>query len=282
MGKEIVEQFAATGVKVAVLDCRTPLVAESVPFVRYFQCDVSDPAQVREQHLQIKQSLGKPTVLVNNAGVATGKPLQQLSFADVDRVLKVNLLLSFYTIMVFLPDMVDMKRGYVINIGSTLGYMSPAALSSYGASKAGLVALHELLTYELGPPLRNSSGVKTLLVCPGQMKTAMFTGVDTPNSLLAPELEPLYVARKIIDALELGRRGELKFPFYGHILPVFRAMPWPVAELARNFSGIDQSMRSFRENVKESVLKLGSSRNTSEIASVAAVSPKKPSSAVTI
>lgn len=281
LGKAITIEFASIGAKIAVLDTQVPCERESVSSVRYFKCDVSDSHQIESQYDTIKSQMGKPTVLINNAGVATGKPVEQLTFDEIDRVIKVNLISSFYTVKVFLPDMLRNRRGYVVNIGSTLAYMSPSQLSTYGASKAGLVALHESLTYELGPPLHNQSGVKTLLICPGQMKTAMFNGVHTPSLLLAPELEPQYVAKKIVEALLLGRRGELKFPFYGNLLPIFRAMPWPVAELARNISGMDKSMKTFRESMKVSVSRIVSKEN-SQNGSIISSLVNSPISAVTI
>lgn len=269
LGKEIVSQIVAGGTKVAVLDIRKPTNDEMIPSVIYYQCDVSKPEEIASKHERIVAELGKVTVLINNAGIANGKSILELEFADIETIIRVNLLLSFYTMKVFLPDMLHMGRGYIVTVGSVLGYMSPARLSAYGASKSGLIALHESVTYELGPPLINPHGVKTLLVCPGQMKTDLFHGVLTPSSLLAPELEPKYVAAKIVKALELGRRGEIRLPFYGNFLPVFRAAPWPLTELARYLSGMDNSVRTFRKSVSRMV-----SRDPSAVNS-ARLSPRK-------
>ncbi|EMG47359.1 hypothetical protein G210_2322 [Candida maltosa Xu316] len=127
--------------------------------------------------------------------------------------------------------------------------MSPARLSAYGASKSGLIALHESLTYELGPPSLNPHGIKTLLVCPGQLKTGMFQGVETPSTMFAPELDPKFVAAYVVNAIEQGRCGEIKLPLYGKFIPMFRAFPWPIVEITRKFSGIDQSMSQFKSKL---------------------------------
>ena len=74
----------------------------------------------------------------------------------------------------------------------------------------------------------------------------MFNGVSTPNSILAPELDPHYLAKFVLSSVQLGRRGEIKLPFYGNFLPIFRALPWQVTERVRNYSGIDSSMNSFK------------------------------------
>lgn len=245
LGRELTILFASIDSKVAVMDLRVPLNETAVPGVHYFNCDVGNPEEVLECYKRICNLVGDPTVLINNAAITNGKNILTLTYLEIEDILRVNLLLSFYTIKTFLPSMLRQRRGYIVTIGSVLGYMSPAQLSAYGASKAGLVALHELLTYELGPPSLCVTGVKTLLICPGKIKTSMFDGVYTHWWLLAPELEPKKVARSILEALQHGRRGEIKLPFYGNLLPVFRALPWPVAELARHFSGMDKSMRSY-------------------------------------
>lgn len=71
----------------------------------------------------------------------------------------------------------------------------------------------------------------------------MFSSVQTPSQLLAPQLEPNYVANVIFQAVELGQRGEIKIPLYGKFLPLFRALPWRVTELVRYYSGMDASMK---------------------------------------
>ncbi|KAI3405135.2 hypothetical protein KGF56_002091 [Candida oxycetoniae] len=249
LGREIVLQLASREAKVVVLDLIIPADKDKVPGVVYFKCDVSNRQQVLDAQREINRDVGVVTVLINNAGIATGKTVLDLSFQEIERTIQINLISSFYTIKAFLPSMMLMKRGYIVTIASILGYMSPARLSAYGASKSGLIALHESLTYELGPPSLNPHGVKTLLICPGQLKTGMFTGVKTPSTILAPELDPKFVAAYVVSAIEQGRRGEIKLPLYGKFIPLVRAFPWPLVELTRKLSGIDQSMVNFKNKL---------------------------------
>lgn len=261
LGKEIVQRLVSKKARVVVLDVTVPVKEEQLENVSYYKCDVSDRRQILQCQKKIKEEVGVVTILINNAGITTGKTLLDLSYDEIERTIQINLMSSFYTIKTFLPDMLHMQRGYIVTIASVLGYMSPARLSAYGASKSGLIALHESLTYELGPPSINPKGIKTLLICPGQLKTGMFTGVKTPSSLLAPELEPKYVADSVLSAIELGRRGEIKLPFYGNFLPLFRAVPWPIVEVARYYSGIDRSMKTFK-NTFRTISKVASKANS--------------------
>lgn len=245
LGKEIAELFHSTGAKVVIFDINIPDILDPnyIPDVHYFECDVSNKNQIREQANVVFKAIGTVTILINNAGIVNGDTLLQLSFEQIEKTVQVNLLSSFYTIKTFLPKMLDIKRGYIITIASTLGYMSPARLSAYGASKSGLIALHESLTYELGSPSFNTTGVKTLLVCPGQLKTKMFDGVKIPSTILAPALEPKQVADEILKAVKLGKRGEMKLSFHGNFLFFFRSAPWPLVAISRYWSGIDNGMK---------------------------------------
>lgn len=247
LGREITKLFIHANAKVVVFDIVVPEPdSDDYVFgVHYYKCDVSNRKEITQNAEIVKQEVGPVTILINNAGITSGKTVLDLSFDEIENTLAVNLLSNFYTTKLFLPGMLELKRGYIVTIGSILGYMSPARLSVYGASKSGLIAFHESLTYELGPPSFNNTGVKTLLICPGQMKTTMFNGVKTPSSLLAPELDPKVVAKVVFDSVSLGRRGEIKIPFYGNILPIMRAFPWPITQSVRYFSGMDASMKRF-------------------------------------
>lgn len=245
LGKEISKKFSLQGATVIVIDLVIPPESKRIQRVQYYSCDVSDKSQILATQKKIKQDFGVVTILINNAAIASGKSLINLSYDEIDKTIQVNLLSSFYTIKTFLPDMIELHRGYIVTIASVLGYMSPAKLSAYGASKSGLISLHESLTYEIGPPSVFPNGVKTLLICPGQLKTTMFRGVKTPSSIFAPELDPEHVANVIFQAINKGKIGEIKLPFYGNFLPIFRSIPWPIVEIARKLSGIDKSMEKF-------------------------------------
>ncbi|CAH2353706.1 uncharacterized oxidoreductase Tda5p [[Candida] railenensis] len=269
LGKEIARVFSESGAVTVVLDITIPPVSDQLPNVKYYLCDVSNCNQIIEIGEVITREVGIVSILVNNAGISHGKSLLDLNYDEIEKTIRVNLLSSFYTIKVFLPNMLKQKRGYIVTVASVLGYMSPARLSDYGASKSGLIALHESLTYELGPPSLSPNGIKTLLICPGQLKTNMFSSIQSPSSLFAPELEPSFVAKKLINALELGRRGEIKIPFYGNFMPVMRAIPWPAVEFLRDISGMDESMKKFKSYTsKLSGISDQGSKNQSEANSI--------------
>lgn len=256
LGKELVARLRHQDIKVAVLDIQEIPVFDRVEGAHYFKCDVSKVEDLKRCRKMIKSDLGSPTVLINNAAIAIGKNILDLTFEEVDRIIRVNLMLHFYSTKVFLPDMMTQHRGYIVTVASVLGLVSPAQFAAYSASKVGLFAFHESLTYELGPPLKSRYGVKTLLLCPGHSRNSIFLNFLTPLVFLSLELDPAMVALFLIDALRLGRRGEIRIPLYARFLPVLRAFPWPITEAARNSFNLQHSGRLFRSRNRIYLLSL--------------------------
>lgn len=242
LGKEIVLQLLNRGYPhIIVFDIN---IKNKLKFndVHYYECDVSDFYEIAKIQDQIKLDVGIVTCIINNAGIMIGKPLIEMTNVEIDKLININLVSNFYINKLFLPDMIKIRKGYIITIASVLGYMSPANLTVYGASKSGLIAMHEVLTNELS---FNSNNIKTLLICSGQLKTEMFKDVKTPSNILAPEIQPSYLASKIIEFCEVGKRGDYKIPLYGNFLPIFRSLPWPVTKIARIISGMDHTMNEY-------------------------------------
>lgn len=267
LGLEIVQQFQLLNIKTFILDIVPPpqmvfgnCEIKSNTNVFYYPCDISNPKEIAELHKKIKLQHGNVTILINNAGITSGYRLQELSDKVIEKTIQVNYVSAFYTIQEFLPDMVSMSRGYIVNVASVLGFMSPARLTAYGASKGGLISLHEALVNELyqikrtrpQDSLHNLSPrskipIKALLVCPGKIKTPLFQAIQTPSSVMAPDLDPSYLASEIIKAIECNRTGILRLPYYVNIITLFKGLSWPYVRLFRYLSGIDGAMERFHE-----------------------------------
>ncbi|KAL0256212.1 hypothetical protein SLS55_008604 [Diplodia seriata] len=191
--------------------------------------------------------LGTPTVLINNAGVVNGKPLLDLSPAEVERNFRVNLLAHFNTLQTFLPGMLNAPDGgTIVTVSSVLGKVGAACLSDYTAAKAGLIAMHNSLLAELkqssNPGAKN---IKTVLVTPGQLGTQLFGDLATPSGFLAPIVEPVQVAQAIIKMIDAGEGGEISFPLYARWMEWMNVLPSGLQWVIRGASGVDDAMRNF-------------------------------------
>ncbi|KAI8634452.1 hypothetical protein F5Y19DRAFT_413497 [Xylariaceae sp. FL1651] len=241
LGLLIAEVYGMRGATVAVLDTK-PLESTDARGITYYQCDVTDKAQIARVAAEIERDLGTPTVLINNAAVVIGKKLLDMEANEVDKSLRTNLLSHFYTIKTFLPGMINNETGgTIVTLSSVIGHIGAAQLSDYAAAKAGVTALHKSLAAEL----QEYPEIKMILVTPGQFSTPLFYGVQTPNSFIAPVVEPIEVAKEIIKAIDMGLSDHIGMPLYARWIDWYNVLPVGLQKIARRMSGIDRSMKTF-------------------------------------
>ncbi len=162
--------------------------------------DVSEAASVREAVAATVAQLGGLDILVNNAGTTATKPLLELTEADWDSVLDVNLKGCFLMAQEAARAMVQAGRGgAIVNVASILGFRVAAQLAPYIASKAGLVRLSQAMALELA---RHRIRVNAL--CPGYIET------DINQAFFATPPGEALVKR--IPQRRLGRKEELDGP----------------------------------------------------------------------
>ena len=203
--------------------------------------DVGDPDAVLEAAERLAASFGRVDVLINNAGVVSGKRLTDLSPEEVQRTLRVNTAALFWTSRAFLPAMIEAGDGHVVTMASAGGLVGVSGLSDYCASKFGAVGFHESLRAELR---RTAPGVGTSLICPFFVGTGMFAGVRTRFPFLLPILEPERVAAAVIRAVEKNR-AVVVLPWFVHSLKLLRLLPARWLDPIASFFGIHVAMDTF-------------------------------------
>jgi 3-oxoacyl-[acyl-carrier protein] reductase len=131
--------------------------------------DVADSAAVGRMVREIEQQLGAIDILVNNAGISLVRGLDELTEADFDRVLAVNLKSAFLCTQAVLPGMRARRWGRIINM-SSIGARVGASTSSvaYAAAKAGLEGLTRAYALRLA-----AEGITVNAIAPGLIDTEM-------------------------------------------------------------------------------------------------------------
>ncbi|MGW8312570.1 MAG: SDR family oxidoreductase [Desulfuromonadales bacterium] len=158
IGRATCEAFLLAGGKVWLADCDAEAGAEccadlsKLGQIEFVLTDVSDPLSVESLHRRVADD-GGLDLLVNNAAVMQRRPLEELSPAEWQRVLDVNLTGPFLCSRSF-AALLRVRRGSIVNIASTRALMSEPHTESYAAAKGGLVALTHALALSLGPEVR--------------------------------------------------------------------------------------------------------------------------------
>ncbi len=207
------------------------------------RCDVTRLDELEALRDRVAEAFGRCDVLVNNAGIPGGGWFEEVDLPRLERVIEVNLLGLVRATKLFLPLMLERRRGHVVNIASLAGRFATPGGAIYGATKHGVVAFSEALYHELGP-----SGILVTSVNPGFSATEGFRGGP---SLV--NLDPDRVARLIVDVVRRGRGPEVSIPRALSALQAFRVLTpplyrWGVDRITRRSSPLRSTRRDPRSS----------------------------------
>lgn len=180
IGFEIVQGFAAAGARVALADVNYEDALRAAEKLSGAGCtalayaaDVSDETQVRKMISSVLQEWGRIDVLVNNAGICPMTPMDEITVAEWDRVLAINLKGTFLCSQAVVGAMRAQGSGKIINIASSAGQMGGIAVGvHYSASKAGILGLTKSLARILAPEIQVNA------VSPGTTESEMTRSWD--------------------------------------------------------------------------------------------------------
>jgi len=145
------------------------------------RADVSLATEVADMVAVIEADLGQVDILVNNAGIVSAKPLPEISEADWDEMLAVNLKSAFLVIQRVLPGMRARRWGRIINLSSVAAQTGGVTGPHYAASKAGLLGLTHSYARQLV-----KEGITVNAIAPALIETEMVTGNLNVTPLMIP------------------------------------------------------------------------------------------------
>jgi NAD(P)-dependent dehydrogenase (short-subunit alcohol dehydrogenase family) len=203
LGRVIAGALAEAGADVVIAsrtlsDCRTAAeeIATATGRAAHARAvDVSVAAEVERLAADIEGELGPVDILVNNAGINIRGSIQELSEADWDAVIAINLKGPFLCARAFGPRMCERGWGRVINLGSILSVVAIPGRAPYASSKAGVLNLTRVLALEWA-----TRGVTVNAICPGPFAT------DMNKQLLSDPAK----YRAFVEKIPMGRWGELR------------------------------------------------------------------------
>jgi len=204
LGEAIARALCAHGARTTLLDIRGEQAAETAASINAdlqgevadsLACDVQYDDQVQSCVAEVRRRHGAIDVLVNNAGIHRRGTPQELSRQDIDIVLSVNLLGSFFVARAVASGMIEQRSGSIINLSALGGGIVGLGRggSIYGITKGGIVAMTRDLAAEWG-----KYGIRVNSLAPGWIRTPMTQALQQNAAGSA----------KVMQRVPLGRWGE--------------------------------------------------------------------------
>lgn len=216
IGLALAERFADAGMRIALADIEAAPLAAAAERLRAaghdaigIPTDVSSAESMDAFGERVLGELGGVHLVCNNAGVGGGGPMWELSTADWEFVLGVNLWGVIHGVRVFAKHLVAQREGHIVNTASMAGLVSVPGMGPYNVSKHGVVTLSETLHGELQSA---DAQVGVSVLCPGFVNTRIYdSGRNRPEALRNQAASG--------DSEEMTRRREMAAHFFSTAMP---------------------------------------------------------------
>ncbi|MDE1942748.1 MAG: 3-oxoacyl-ACP reductase FabG [Betaproteobacteria bacterium] len=195
IGLATAHKFAAEGAQVVLCDLHQDQVEAAAAAIRAaggravgHRLDVADRPLVDQVVAAIVASHGRIDILINNAGITQDARLVNMTEAQFDQVIDVNLKGVFHCTQAVVPTMLAQGKGAIVNASSVVGLYGNFGQTNYAASKFGVIGFTKTWARELGP-----KGIRVNAVCPGLIATSILDTI--PQAVLEKMRERSWLHR---------------------------------------------------------------------------------------
>jgi short-subunit dehydrogenase len=244
IGLELAKCFAADGCRLILAARNRDALEKLAEELRrenkieavVFPADLSLPETPKRIFAELSSKQIPVDVLVNNAGFGAIGAFDQLPLERQTEMIQVNVAALTGLTRIFLPGMIQRRRGGILNVGSVAGFVPGPGMAVYYATKAFVLSFSEALAAELA-----GTGVKITVLCPGPTPTNFGNVAGSKNARLmrVPGTSAEKVARDGHAAFRRGRT--IAVPGLQNKLVVFLAWLLPrklVRRTLRKFNGL--------------------------------------------
>ncbi|MEZ7515051.1 3-ketoacyl-ACP reductase [Flavobacterium frigidarium] len=212
IGKAIALALAKEGVNVVLVSRTADDIEKLATKIRSLRvkalavtADVSDITSIDQAVAKALEEFGSIDILINNAGIAAFGKFLELEPTEWERIIKVNLMGTYYATRAVLPNMIERQTGDIINISSTAGQRGNALTSAYSASKFAVLGLSESLMQEV-----RKHNIRVTALTPSTVATEMAKDLKLTDGNPDNVMQAEDVAELVIAQLKLNRRVFIK------------------------------------------------------------------------
>ena len=214
-GRALALNLARKGWRIGIADINDAKAKETLKMVEQaggkgevFHVDVADPQSVKTMADHFYSKWKRVDLLINNAGIAVGGAIGDVSLANWKRVTDIDYFGVVYGCHEFVPRMKAQGGGHILNIASAAGILSLAYMGTYNAAKAAVIALSETLRVEVAP-----DNIGVTVCCPTFFNTGLLDDMDTTSPWIGDVASTAFsngisaetVAKRTIKAVEKNK-----------------------------------------------------------------------------
>jgi len=194
-----------------------------------YPADVADAADVERMASAVREEVGTPDILINNAGAGRWLFVEETDPAEAVQMMAAPYFAAFYITRAFLPEMLKRHSGHIVNITSPICYLVWPGAAAYGAARWAMRGFSASLRADL-----HGTGIGVTLMTPGKVSSAYFA--NNPGSeeripwiaRIYGTLTPEQVGTAIVRAVERNR-GEVILPFMLRLtVMLHNVLPGPI------------------------------------------------------
>lgn len=167
--------------------------------------DVSDIDSINSAVEKALSKFKTIDILINNAGIASFGKFMELEPAAWEKIIRVNLMGTYYTTRAVIPNMIERQTGDIINISSTAGLNGNALTSAYSASKFAVLGLTDSLMQEM-----RKHNIRVSALTPSTVATDLAIDLNLTDGNPEKIMQPEDIAELLIAQLKLNRRVFIK------------------------------------------------------------------------
>lgn len=242
IGRALALQLGAAGCRLALVDIqaaaleqtRAMLTVSESAHVSLHALSVADRDAMRRLPSEVVQIHSHVDILINNAGVTALASFEELSEAEIDRMIAVNLMGVLLGCRFFLPELKKAPEAHIVNMSSMAAFAGMPYQTIYCATKSAVRGLTESLQAEL-----SGTNITVTGVYPGAVGTHIMASASSPHAVSAKMGELLLrhgypvdrAARKIVRGIR-GKSPMVRIGAQSYLLDWSkRLMPWVIAAL---------------------------------------------------
>ncbi|ESZ68209.1 glucose 1-dehydrogenase [Mesorhizobium sp. L103C105A0] len=197
IGAGITQRFAEEGAKVAIVQRSPPPNTMLNEHIIYVKADLSSSQEIASAVQMVAERLSGLDILVNNAGIMFEKTVDEMTEADWDQMMDINLKAPFLLTKAAMPHLRNRPGASIVNIGSIEGLASNPGHPAYSASKAGIHGFTAAVAVDHG-----HEGIRCNAIAPGWINS------DLSEVYIDSMPDSARVRRELMAMHPVGRLGE--------------------------------------------------------------------------